>query len=328
MSHELNRRDFLRAATAAAGVLTAATVGRSLWAHIPATQPATDRSPMPQRILGKTGVPVPILGLGGAGMMSQSEDAEKIGELLQTAIAGGVTYFDTAYNYGRNGQCDKNLSLVMSTPQRRKLFLAAKVEERGYDGAMRQAEESLRRLKTDYVDLIQVHGVRDRDDVAAFGKPDGVLTALRKLQDQKVTRFIGMTGHPQYSQVAEALRMYAWDTFMGFMNPAAFCEPVWKTQLPLARERNIGFIAMKSLGGNTTRKPGAVAHLTGNDKGQATASRLLRYAWSQPVDLSIPGVTSIEQMRENIATAHAFKPMNASEQKRLEKQIREKKWRG
>jgi uncharacterized protein len=202
----------------------------------------------------------------------------------------------------------------MGTKRRKEAFLATKTSSRTYDGVMQQVDKSLKRLRTDYLDLIQIHHFSDKDDAKTLDQKDGVLTALYKLRDQKVVRFIGLTGHSQDSQVKEALKLYEWDTFMCFVNPAKFSEPAIREQIPLAIKQNAGIIAMKTFGG----RPGS---LVGNSSGQAEAEALLRYAWSQPVTVAIPGVKSIKQFRDNLAEAKRFKPMTPEEIQTLTAQI-------
>ena len=105
----------------------------------------------------------------------------------------GITYFDTAPSYNK-GQSETNYGPVVAR-RRKEVFLASKTGDRTYDGTMKSVEESLKRLQTDRLDLLQVHGTEKDEDVAAWGKPGGVLAAIRKLRDQQVTRFIGVTGH-------------------------------------------------------------------------------------------------------------------------------------
>jgi uncharacterized protein len=308
MSNETTRREFIvKAAGFAAGAIALSSLDSFGLESPPVLK-------LPKRVLGKTGVEVPILGLGADGMVTDTTDPDKLLGYLEEVLDSGVTFFDTAYIYGKDGQSEKNLGLLMGTKRRKEAFLATKTSSRTYDGAMRQVGESLKRLRTDYLDLIQIHHFSDKDDAKVLGEKDGVLTALDKLRDQKVVRFIGLTGHSQDLQVKEALKLYEWDTFMCFVNPAKFSEPAIREQIPLAIKQNTGIIAMKVFGG----RPGS---LVGNSPGQAEAEALLRYAWSQPVTVAIPGVKSIKQFRENLAEAKRFKPMTPEEIQTLTVQI-------
>jgi uncharacterized protein len=309
MDSHLSRREFLSAATCFAAGTVAGARSSELLAAASSISP-----PLPKRVLGKTGVSVSILGLGADGIVTDSAKPDEVTAFLQEALNSGIAFFDTAYAYGKDGRSEKNLGLLMGTKRRREAFLATKTGSRTYDGAMRQVNESLKRLRTDYLDLIQIHHLNAKDDAKALGHKDGALAALRKLRDQKVVRFIGLTGHPQDPQVKEALSLYEWDTFMGFVNPARFSEPALQEQIPLALKKGAGVIAMKTFGG----RPGS---LVGTSAGQADGAALLRFAWSQPIAVAIPGVTSISQFRQNLAEASRFKPMTAEEIKALTTQI-------
>ena len=135
----------------------------------------------------------------------------------------GITYFDTAPSYN-NGQSETNYGPVVAR-RRGELFLATKTGDRSYDGTRRSIEQSLRRLRTDHVDLLQIHGVSDRDDLEAWGKPDGVVSALRKLRDEKVIRFLGVTGHDSADALRRAIEMYEFDTLLTTLNPVSRRRP-------------------------------------------------------------------------------------------------------
>lgn len=317
--HSLSRRDFLKTVVSAAACSTVAPL-KGIAGNVPSATPASSK--LPARPLGRTGVNVPILGLGGDGFVSDSIDKEAVGMFLSDVLESGITFFDTAHVYGKDGLSEKNIGLITGTARRKEIFLATKTGSRTYDGAMAQVEESLRRLKVDYIDLIQVHHICARDNVKELGLAGGVLTALWKLKEQKVVRFIGVTGHPEDPQVKEALETYPWDTFMCFVNPARFSRPALREQLPLAVKKDIGVIAMKTFGG----RPGM---LVGKGPGRSDARSLLRFAWTQPVAVAIPGIRTRRQLEENLEAATSFQPMSSSEIKSLETRINavQKGWR-
>jgi len=307
MDDSTTRRGFLKtASTVAAGTLATGIGGKILSAGESKSAPGK----LPQRPLGKTGVKVSILGAGGDGILSDSTDKDAVLKFLTHAVDGGVNFFDTAYLYGKNGRCDRNLGLIMGTPRRKGLFLATKTGGRMYETAMRQVEISLRRLRVNQLDLIQVHHVSAKDDVRRFGRKTGVLTALRKLQDQKVVRFIGITGHSDAPQVKQALEMYEWDTFMCYVNPAKFTQPALKEQLPAAHKKRCGIIAMKVFGG----RPG---RLVGRQKGRTGAAPLLRFALGQPIAVALAGMRSQRHLVENLQIARNFKPLSGQETRAL-----------
>src|SRR5512140_2693403 len=181
----MNRRAFLKSLT------VSCLVGSQRLA--PGAAVSTDaQSKMPQRSLGKTGVKVSVLALGGViGMQLPPAAGHDPAALAETALDLGITYFDTAPSYN-DGQSETNYGQVLAR-RRKEVFLATKTGDRTYDGTLRSVEQSLKRLQTDRVDLIQIHGISPTEDLDAWEKPTGVLTALHKLRDQKVTRFIGLT---------------------------------------------------------------------------------------------------------------------------------------
>ena len=304
----MNRREFIEgfAKTVAAFALPPTVLSSAVMA---APEGTSERRPkLPQRPLGRTGVKVSLLGLGGAGYLSRTKDQDAVTELLNAAIDGGINFFDTAPNYGR---CEQNMGLVMGTPRRKEVFLATKVEDRTYDGVLKQVEGSLKALRTDYLDLLQIHGVWEQDDVKGFSGPQGMLTAMQRLQQEQVIRFIGMTGHPEYPQVKEALHQYDFDAFMCFINPLATTQPVYTDQLPLALQKKMGIIAMKVYGGNDP------ATLVGDGEGKAPAPLLLRYALEQPISVAIPAISSRAHLQQNLQVARAPVALSDAEREAL-----------
>ena len=302
MGKKMNRREFMT--VSAAALATGAVAGNLLGAE------TTEK--LPQRILGRTKVKVGILGLGGVGFLIDWEDENQIAALINEAIDSGVNYFDTAHTYGE-GKSERSLGLVMNTPRRKEIFLASKTGNHTYDGALAEVEESLKRLRTDYLDLIQVHGfgLNEQDDVSAIGRNDGVLTALQKLRDEKVVRFIGITGHPNSPKLKEAIATYDFDTLLCFINPKAESRWVDNELLPIAQQKQLGIIAMKTFGGG---KPGA---LVGEGNGKSSAPLLLRYAFGQPIAVAVPAVANQEEFRQNLKVAQSFMPLSDEEHQTL-----------
>jgi aryl-alcohol dehydrogenase-like predicted oxidoreductase len=315
MNSKLNRREFLKLTGAVSlGAMALGMNGASA-----ETKPSTRSMKLPQRILGKTGESVSILGLGGVGMIVESEEDEAVA-MLNEAIDRGITYFDTAPNYGANRLSEHRLGLVMAK-RRKEVFLATKIEHRDYDGAMKDIEESLKELQTDQVDLAQLHlwpnrQSADMEPFQQIGKPDGVIRAMQKMKEQGVIRFMGLTGHP-YTEfntrddMRRAVAYYDFDTVLCFINPTN--QSLWNNRelIPIAKRKNMGIIGMKAFGGG---QPG---YLVGKKAGQCNAPELLRYAFSQPIHVTIPAVSSIDHLHANIQAAKAFKPMSAAEQRAI-----------
>ncbi len=282
---------------------------------------ATSRS-LPTRPLGRTGQRVTVLGLGGYTGMKEPRTKEfDPVQMANEAIDLGVHYFDTAASYG-NGQSESNYGLVLKQ-RRDEVFLTTKTGQRSYDGAMREVEASLKRLQTDHVDLLQIHGARVKEDLAAWGKPDGVLTALRKLRDQKVTRFIGVTGHESAAVMCQAIHMYTFDTVLTTFNPMEKRRAYAHDVLPLATRKRMGIIAMKVMGGalgslvvgNPIKNDGKPNH--DDAAHQATAEQLIRYVLGLPISLAIVGMSSLQQLRTNVAAARK-PPLDATQRHKLE----------
>jgi aryl-alcohol dehydrogenase-like predicted oxidoreductase len=311
----MDRREFLKGAAIAGGLA---------WAS-PLQAAEGNPPPLPTRPLGNTGERVTVLALGGyTGMKEPRSDEFDPVELANAAIDAGIRYFDTAPSYG-GGQSERNYGEVLAH-RRQEVFLAAKTGQRKYDGAMREFEQSLERLRTDHVDLLQIHGARVGEDLAAWGKPDGVMKALEKLRDQKLTRFVGVTGHEGADLMCRAVTMYDFDTILTTFNPTAKRRPYIEKVLPLAKRRGLGVLAMKVMGGelgslaigNPIKNDGKPHHDDASQ--QAAAGELIRYVLGLPVSVAVVGMSSLEQLRINVTAAREA-PLDAVQRKALEKRM-------
>lgn len=287
--------------------------------------PESEKKGIPKRILGKTGVEVTTLILGGvSGMMQKPTTEFHPAELANAALDFGINYFDTAASYGA-GQSELNYGVVLAK-RRNKVFLATKTGDRTYNGAMREAEESLKRLQTDHLDLYQVHGVRANEDITLWDKPDGVMKALYKLRDEKVTRFIGVTGHESAEAMNLAIDMYQFDTILTTFNPVPRRKPFRELVLPNALRKNMGIIAMKVMGGgegalvigNPPVKPANGNWYWDEAPHQAEATTLIRYILGLPVSCADIGMKSLKELEINVIAARDMKPLNKKEQIKLE----------
>ncbi len=312
----MDRREFLSAITAAGGLACARS---GLGAEDRASVAA---QPIPKRPLGKTGVEVTVLGLGGVSGMSRKPTGEfDPAELANAALDAGITYFDTAAGYG-GGQSERNYGRVVAR-RRGEIFLATKTGQRSYDGAMREVEASLKRLQTDHVDLIQIHSASAGEDPARWGKDDGVLTALMKLREQKVVRLIGVTGHETAEVMCRAIGMYDFDTVFTTLNPTRKRRPFIENVLPLANEKKMGIQAMKVMGGglgslavgNPIKNDGIARH--DEAERQARAGELIRYVLGLPITVAIVGMASLDHLRVNVRAA-CEQPLGEEERKTLE----------
>ena len=240
---------------------------------------------MRYRRLGRTGLAVSELGLGGGGLrVSTTEYAVS---LVDRAIALGVTYFDTAPGYG-----DSELKLgVALEGRRRDIVLATKTPAFTADEFWRTLEASLKRLRTDQVDVLQVHDTSS-PEILARRVAGGVFDALAKAKEQGLTRFIGVTGH-RHSVLVEALHRYDLDTVLFIMNVVE--REATRELIPLAQERDLGMIVMKPLA-----------------FGRVEPRLALRYLLTQPISCAIPGASRIDWLEANVATVD-LPPLSADE---------------
>jgi len=318
----MERREFIKAAVVAgAGLRSCVAVAGGQSSSGAAGQPA-----MPRHILGKTGVEVSALALGGViGMQLPPSDKHNPAAIAEAALELGITYFDTAPGYN-NGQSETNYGQVLAR-RRKEVFLACKTGDRSYDGTMRSVEQSLKRLRTDRLDLLQIHGVTGKDDPSAWGKPTGVVTALQKLREQKVTRFIGVTGHDNAEMLRRAVEMYEFDTLLTTLNPTSHRRPFREELLPVANRKKMGVIAMKVMGGGNgclvVGNPFKNRLLPYHDETshQVPASSLIRYTLGLPISVAVIGVDSVDELKANIAVVKEAKFMTAAEQQELEKVV-------
>jgi len=312
----MKRRDFLK--STAGVVVSLPLASQTLLPDYPQS------ARLPRRLLGRTGVEVSALALGGAGGMSQERSADHDPvAIAERAIELGINYFDTAPGYGR-GRSETYMGPVVKA-HRDDIFLASKVHyPRGYDNAMSSIEGSLERLRTDHIDLLQIHMVREEEDVSGWDEKDGVYRALQELKEQKVIRFIGITGHYTTGPLIEAIKLYDFDTVLATLNPTSNRKDYREKLLPVALEKNMGIVAMKVFGGGN----GGLA--TGNPKeqkmreyhddtpNQVTASELVRYVLGLPISTATVGVDSIAQLEANVKIAVETEPLTVNERRELE----------
>jgi aryl-alcohol dehydrogenase-like predicted oxidoreductase len=314
----MKRRDFIKT------VATLAAVG--LRSPVLGAPQVGGPGILPRRMLGKTGVEVSALALGGViGMQLPPSEKHDPAAIAETALELGITYFDTAPSYNK-GQSETNYGQVLAR-RRGEVFLACKTSDRSYDGTMRSVEQSLKRLQTDHLDLLQIHGAASKDEPAAWGRPDGVVTALHRLRDQKVTRFLGVTGHDNAVTLRQAIEMYEFDTLLTTLNPTSHRRPFREDLLPVANRKRMGVIAMKVMGGGNgclvTGNPFQQRLLPYHDETahQVPAAALIRYALGLPISVAVIGVDSLDELKANVAVVKEAQPMTVAQQQELERVV-------
>jgi aryl-alcohol dehydrogenase-like predicted oxidoreductase len=295
-----DRRELVQAA--AAGVVAAAT--------LPGTAPADERDAIPLRALGRTGEKVSCLGLGGyhIGTAASKEAAARI---IHEAIDAGVNFLDNAWEY--NGGRSEEWMGAAIKDRRDRVFLMTKVctHGRGKDVAMKQLDESLKRLQTDHLDLWQIHEVIYENDPDLHFAKAGVAEALDEAKKAGKVRFVGFTGHKHPDIHLKMLAYnYPFDTVQMPLNCFdASYRSFERRVIPAAAKKGLAVLGMKSLGGDAE----PVLH------GVITADEGLRYAMSLPVAVTISGIESVEILRQNLAIARSFRPITPAEMDALRK---------
>jgi aryl-alcohol dehydrogenase-like predicted oxidoreductase len=301
---ETTRREFLVQAAAGA---TLAALAESVLAQ----QSSPSATGLPTRVLGRTGERVSILCLGGWHLGSIKDDAEAI-RLAQTAIDEGMTFFDNCWDY-HDGRAEEVMGRALEG-RRDKAFVMTKNCERDYAGSMRCLEDSLRRLRTDRIDLWQFHEmVYDNDPDWVFEK-GGIKAAIEARKAGKV-RYIGFTGHKDPRIHLKMLgKPHEWDAAQMPINVLdAHYRSFQKEVVPVCLQKKVGVIGMKGFGGGDGIARGA----------GLTAAEAYRYALSQPVATQVVGLTSLDQLRQAVALARDFKPMSDAEKTALRERVRD-----
>lgn len=300
---KITRREFIEKTTLT--VASAAALPSALEPEVEA------KTKLPERVLGRTGVKVPIIafGCGSRFLMYESEDEAL--RALNHVIDSGVTYLDTAMDYGK-GLSETRVGMVMRT-RRKEVWLATKVPPpaRTRDEALREVEQSLKRLQTDRVDLLHLHSLTTGEDLQKIEAKDGAMKALYELREQKVARFIGMTSHTDGAVMAKAIEHNDLDCVQMAMNPARALQ-FEELALPAAKKKNLGVILMKVT---------AQEKLLGAGSGKAGIESLIRYALSLPVSTAVIGMPKLQFIDQNITIAKSFNPMNAGEMDQLRSQV-------
>jgi aryl-alcohol dehydrogenase-like predicted oxidoreductase len=273
----------------------------------------TSTGQVPTRPFGRTGIPVSILALGGWHLGLPKTEREST-RLVHAAIDGGITFMDNAWDYNE-GVSETRMGKAL-LGRRDKVFLMTKACTHGRDArtAMRQLEESLRRLKTDYLDLWQLHEVIFEDEPARYFAPGGAVEALDRARQQGKVRFVGFTGHKDPELHLEMLAHdYPWDSCQLPLNcfDASF-RSFEQRVLPELNRRGIAAIGMKSLGGDA-RAVQAKA---------VTPQEAIRYTLSLSIATLVSGIDTMRVLRQNLAIAQGFRPLTSRQRRALLQRVR------
>lgn len=277
------------------------------------TPQANAAAPIPRRPLGRTGIEVSILGVGGFHLGS-AKDLDEAKRVVDTAIDAGINFFDNAWDY-HDGQSEDWLGQALKG-KRDRVVLMTKVCTHGRDKAtaMRMLEESLKRLQTDHLDVWQIHEVIYENDPELIFRPNGAIEALAEAKREGKVRFVGFTGHKDPSIHLKMLSHdFPFDTVQMPLNcfDATF-RSFEQRVLPELNRRGIAPLGMKSMGGSGEMiKHGAV-----------TPQEALSYAMSLPVAVTISGMESMGVLKQNLGIASNFQPLSAADMQSLRDRCR------
>jgi aryl-alcohol dehydrogenase-like predicted oxidoreductase len=257
-----------------------------------------------KRTLGKTGVDVTIIGLGGEGILRTYGHDNDAYELINRAIDLGITYCESARAYSG---CESYYGGALKE-RRKDIFLTGKSHGRGKKEAKYHLHETLRNMKTDHLDLWQIHDVRTEEDVEQIFGPEGAIEAFIEAKEKGFVRFIGVTGHHDPFIIKKCIELFDFDTVLIPVNPA---EPQYKNfiddVIPLASKKRMGVIGMKVyLRGFAMKLPDVT-----------TLEPFFRFALSQPISTAVIGCDTLHQLEENVMFAHSYSPMGEGETRDL-----------
>jgi aryl-alcohol dehydrogenase-like predicted oxidoreductase len=257
-----------------------------------------------KRTLGKTGIDVTIMGLGGEGVLRTFGYEQAAHQLINRAIDLGINYFESARAYSGS---ESYYGLALKE-RRKEIFLTSKSHARDKEGALAHLHETLTNMKTDHLDLWQVHDVRTNEDVEEIFGPHGALEAFREARDKGLVRFIGVTGHHDPLITKRCIDLFDFDTVLIPVNPGEpFYMSYLDTVIPAASQKGMGIIAMKVyFRGFAARIPGF-----------AGLEPFFRFALSQPVTTAVIGCDDLHQLEENVSFASSYTAMSQKEQDEL-----------
>jgi len=249
-------------------------------------------------------VKVTIFGLGGEGVLRTDGHEDEAYDLINCAIDLGINYFESARAYSGS---ESYYGLALKE-RRKEIFLTSKSHARDKKGAMAHLRQTLANMKTDHLDLWQVHDVRTEDEIEEIFSSNGAIQAFLEAKEKGLTNFVGVTGHHDPFITRRCIEEFDFDTVLIPVNPA---EPFHKSYLehviPLARERQMGIVAMKVYFRGFAAK---LPWFTGMEP-------FFRFALSQAVSTSVIGCDDIRQLEENAAFAASFNPMSEDEKQGL-----------
>src|ERR1700732_121306 len=291
----MDRRSFLRSATAT----TVITSLNKRFAR------AAD-NPMPSRTLGRSGEKVSVVGLGGYHIGMQSDEQESI-RIIRTALDGGINFLDNCWDYN-DGQSEVRMGKALRDGYRQHAFLMTKIDGRTKKAAAQQIDESLRRLQTDHIDLLQFHEIiRMEDPERVFASGGGMEAAVEAQKAGKV-RYIGFTGHKspdihlKMLETADAHQFHFDSVQMPLNVMDAHYNSFGKKVLPVLVKKEIGVLGMKPMGAGLILNSKTVAPI-----------ECLHYAMSLPTSVVINGCDSVALVEQALEAARTFTALSETQ---------------
>jgi aryl-alcohol dehydrogenase-like predicted oxidoreductase len=258
---------------------------------------------MPKRRLGRTGVEVSLIGLGGWHLGFKSIDEELSIRIIRSAIDNGINFMDNCWDYN-DGASEIRMGKALRDGYRERAFLMTKLDGRTKQDAARQLDESLKRLQVDHIDLVQHHEILRFEDPHRIFDDKGANAALLEARDGGKIRYIGFTGHKDprihlYMLEVAAENGFTFDTVQMPLNVMdAHYRSFEKMVLPELVKQDIGVLAMKTLANGTILESNTVS-----------AIECLQYAMNLPTSVVITGCESMEDLEQALTAAHTFQPM-------------------
>lgn len=237
------------------------------------------------------------MGLGGEGLLRTHGRDREAYALINKALDLGINYFESARAYdGSEEYYGKALR-----ERRKDIFLTSKSHARTRDGALAHLHETLRNMKTDHLDLWQIHDVRTMEDVEEIFAVGGAVDAFIEAKETGLTRFIGVTGHQSPSIIKECMMRFDFDTILVPVNPAEASQKGFlEEMIPLAEQKGVGIIGMKIY----------IHGFTSKLTFYTSMESFFRYALSQPITTAVIGCDNLEQLEQNVYFTRSFKAMD------------------
>jgi predicted aldo/keto reductase-like oxidoreductase len=276
---------------------------------------------MPTRNLGRTGYRVGIFSLGGQAAIEHPNNEAAAVPIVERAIDLGVNYIDTAAQYGGTDRWSQRYIGQVMKNRRKEVYLASKTHDRSRDGSLRLLEQSLKLLNTDHLDAWQLHHVTTQQDVDQIFAKGGAIEALVQAREQKMVRFLGVTGHADPGVLLQCIERFQFDQILMAVNAAdphhlSFQEKL----LPMAVEKQMGIIGMKIpargrilSSWDPSKAQGHGFEGAAPKPGTLSMKEAMYYTMSLPVSTVIIGCDTVAQLEENVKLAQEFTPLNQTQ---------------